>query len=96
MTVSLLLMRWTGPAIVELMRSAGADMPTYRQLRATPPWSWLGYVAGGAVLVGGLISLVRLRPSWCAFALGLVVALVLAAAYDLPFRNLILPPNGDL
>jgi hypothetical protein len=37
-----------------------------------------------------------LRPGWRAFGLGLVISLALAAAYDLPFGNLILPPNGDL
>jgi len=96
LTVSLILMRWTGPATVELMGAAGADLPAYRQLRASLPWSWLGYVAGGTFLIGGLISLVRLRPGWRAFGLGLAISLALAAAYDLPFRNLILPPNGDL
>jgi len=96
MALSLAIMRWTGPATVEALRLAGADLPAYRQLRATPPWSWIGYVAGGAVLVGGLVALVRLRPGWGALGLGLAVALGLAAAYDLPFRNLILPPNGDL
>lgn len=96
LALSLIVMRWTGPGLVELLRLLGADLPEYRQLRATRPWSWTGYVAGGAVLVGGLISLTRLRPSWRALALGLAVATALAAAYDLPFRNLILPPNGDL
>lgn len=96
LALSLVVMRWTGPALVELSRSFGADLPEYRQLRATRPWSWSGYVVGGAVLVGGLIALVRLRLDWRALALGLGVATALAAAYDLPFRNLILPPNGDL
>ena len=96
LALALLVMRWTGPALVEALRLLGADLPEYRQLRATRPWSWTGYVIGGALLVGGLISLVRLRLDWRALALGLAVATLLAAAYDLPFRNLILPPNGGL
>ena len=96
MALSLIMMRWTGPGLVELLRVLGADLPEYRQLRATWPWSWAGYVAGGAVLVGGLVSLVRLHLNWRALALGVGVATLLAAAYDLPFRNLLLPPNGDL
>jgi hypothetical protein len=68
----------------------------YRPLRASVPWKYLGYVAGGAMLIFGLISLAerRMRPEH--LFLSFVAALALALLYDLPFEDLLLPPNGDV
>lgn len=89
--LSLLAMRWTGPALAALLTDEG-----YRPLRASLPWKYLGYVTGGTVMVGSFIALAERRLSAKAYLIGFVAALVLALFYDLPFKDFLLPPNGDL
>ena len=72
----------------------GGETP-YRVLRATAPWKYLGFALGGTVMTFGLIALSQHRPSWRLAALAFVATLVIALLYDLPFDNLLLPPNGD-
>ena len=43
---AMLLMRWTGPLLIE----------EYRPLRDTLPWKYLGYMLGGSFMIFGLIS----------------------------------------
>lgn len=88
--LSMLVMRYAGPLAL-----SGAE-GGYRPLRATAPWHYIGFVLGGAVMVGGLTGLARRRLSLRDFAIGLAAALVIALLYDLPFEDLILPPNGDI
>lgn len=88
---TLLIMRYAGPLATSLL--ADGD---YRPLRATAPWKFIGYGLGGTALIFGLISLVERRLSWRWFALAAVATALIAAFYDLPFDDLILPPNGDV
>lgn len=94
MIASFALMRWTGPVAAELLQR-GDDAP-YRLLRDTPPWKHLGFGLGGTVLIAGLTAVVegRLRPAIVLIAVLAVAAMV--AIYDLPFDDLLLPPNGDV
>ena len=87
----LVLMRYSGPLITGLLTDQ-----SYRALRATPPWNYIGYIIGGMVLVAALITLVggKLRPG--AVLVGLLASLIIALLYDLPFDDLQLPPNGDV
>ena len=87
---SLMLMRYAGPVVAMLMN---AD---YRPLRATPPWHYIGFLVGGTILIGGLTSLVERRLSAQNFVIGFIAALVVVLIYDLPFDDLVLPPNGDV
>lgn len=96
LVISLFLMRWTGPVVVEAARELGAEMKGYRELRDTMPWKYLGYLVGGTFLVTALISLVERRLRWHHIVTGFITALVFALIYDLPFRSLVLPPNGDV
>jgi cell division protein FtsX len=89
-TISMLLMRYAGPVALAWSESG------YRPLRATAPWHYIGFLIGGAVLVGGLTGLAKRRLSIRDFAIGFVASLVIALLYDLPFDDLILPPNGDV
>ena len=89
-TLSLLLMRYFGPIAAMLMNT------DYRPLRATPPWHYIGFLVGGTILIGGLTSLVERRLSAHSFVIGFIATLVVALLYDLPFDDLILPPNGDV
>lgn len=94
--VSVLIVRYAGPATVGAAQALGADLPEYRLLRATIPWAWIGYVIGGGAMVGALVGLAENRLSVRGFAFGFAVALGLALLIDLPFEDLLLPPNGDV
>jgi len=89
------LMLWTGPSIVGLANALGADIGTYRQLRDTVPYKYLGFFVGGFVMVFGFISLVEHRPGWRLAGVSLAAVVFIAAMFDLPFEDLLLPPNGD-
>lgn len=94
--VSLILMRQTGPAVVGL-RNLIAETPVeYRLLRASVPWKYLGFALGGWTLVAGLIALVELRLTARAALVAALAVLAMIAIYDLPFDDLLLPPNGDV
>ena len=88
--VSLLVMRYAGP--IALTWSDGG----YRPLRATAPWNYIGFLLGGTLLVGGLTGLASRRLAFRDFAIGFAAALLIALLYDLPFDDLVLPPNGDV
>ncbi|MDA7425320.1 hypothetical protein [Thalassococcus lentus] len=88
--VSLLLMRYAGPIAASFTETG------YRPLRATPPWNYIGFLIGGTVMIGGLTGLASRRLAPRDFVIGFVAALAIALLYDLPFEDLILPPNGDL
>ena len=85
-------MRWAGPMAVALF----ADGSGYRALRDTAPWKLIGFITGGTFLVVSLMTLVDGRPTWRGVLIGLAAVLAMIAIYDLPFDDLLLPPNGDV
>ncbi len=88
--VSIAVMRWAGPL------AASVTEEGYRPLRATIPWKYLGYLIGGTLMVGGLTSLVRGQFRASDWVVALLATLFIALIYDLPFDDLLLPPNGDV
>lgn len=92
---SFLMMLWIGPLTVEAANWAGAEVGSYRQLRDTVPYKYLGFFGGGFVMVFGFISMVEHKPSWKLAGISLGAVMVIAALFDLPFEDLLLPPNGD-
>ena len=84
--LALLVMRWAGPLLTE----------DYRLLRATAPWKWLGFGLGGTILVTGLIAAIERRLTLRALVVGIAVTVALIVLFDLPFDDLLLPPNGDV
>ena len=76
-----------------ILRAGGEE---YRILRDTVPWKYTGFVIGGILLVFSLICFVEERLSWRALliSIGAVVGIILL--YDLPFDDVLLPPNGDV
>lgn len=86
LSFSLLLMRWSGPLIID----------EYRVLRDTLPWKLVGYVLGGTFLIFSLISIVEKRLSAIRLFLAIAITLAIGLIYDLPFEDLLLPPNGDV
>lgn len=87
---SLAVMRWAGPLSAKLLNT------DYRILRDTIPWKYIGYFLGGIGMVFGLISMMERRLRWVMLIVSILAVVILIALYDLPFENLLLPPNGDV
>ncbi len=94
--LSLLVMRFTGPALVAVVNMAFDSSLEYRLLRDSVPWKYAGYFIGGTVLLTGMISLVEGRVGRRTVLIAVAAVIVLIAIYDLPFDDLLLPPNGDV
>lgn len=92
---ALVLMMVAGPAVVKVSQVLGSDVDNYRAMRATRPWKYIGYLAGGFVMIFGLMTTIARRLSWRLALIAAAAVVVMALAYDLPFKNLLLPPNGD-
>lgn len=86
------LMRWIGPLAVALL----GEGESYRNLRDSFPWKYLGYLGGGSLLIVASITAVERRLTWRAVLVALLAPVVIALVYDLPFDDLLPPPNGDL
>jgi len=91
--ISLLLMRYAGPLLLHIVEGESAE---YRLLRDTAPWKYIGFITGGVWLIVSLIAFNERRIRWQHIAVALAAVLVLIAFYDLPFDDLLLPPNGDV
>ena len=93
---SLVIMRYAGPAVVAIANMLQGGELEYRLLRDTAPWKYIGFFTGGVLMIGGMISLVegRFRGRTLVAAILAVVAMIVI--YDVPFDDLLLPPNGDV
>lgn len=91
----LVLMVHTGPLAVEAVNALGGGIGSYRELRDTFPYKFLGYVLGGSVMVAGMIAVIEQRLSAAPLVAAALATLALAVLYDVPFDDLLLPPNGD-
>lgn len=91
-----LVMRWTGPLLAELFNLFRAEPISYRLLRASPGWQQVGFATGGVVMVSGLIAIVEHGFSRRGLLTALGAVALLIAVFDLPFQDLLLPPNGDV
>lgn len=90
--VGFLIMLYAGPLAVGLF---GGETE-YRLLRDTVPWKYIGFFLGGAFIVAGLISQSEGRVTLRSILIGICVVLGLIMVYDVPFDDLLLPPNGDV
>jgi hypothetical protein len=89
-------MRHLGPILVNTyVAISGLDLE-YRLLRDMIGIKHIGFLIGGVIMVGGMITVVEGRLSRRALIIGLIWSLVLILVYDLPFEDLLLPPNGDV
>lgn len=92
----ILVMRYTGPALAELANLFRSEPVEYRLLRATAGWKHVGFVLGGVFIVSGMIAIVERKLTRRAVLTACVAVLVIIAVFDLPFEDLLLPPNGDV
>jgi len=86
------IMLYAGPLAAYVLQD-GAE---YRLLRDSAPWKYIGYFLGGTFIVFGLISHVEGRFLMRNALISVCVVAALIAIYDLPFEDLLLPPNGDV
>jgi len=93
--MGLFVMVFAGPLAVELVNVILAETGTYRQLKASLPYKFLGYLLGGSIIVTGIIRIVENRFTKSAIWVSVFAVFALIILYDLPFDNLLLPPNGD-
>lgn len=87
-----LIMLYAGPVAVALFNGDAE----YRLLRDTAPWKYIGYFLGGVFIVAGLIAQAEGRITWRGMFIAMSVVVALIVIYDLPFDDLLLPPNGDV
>lgn len=95
MVLGLVLMVYTGPLVVEAINAFGGEIGTYRQLKAAFPYKYLGYLVGGFVIAFGVIGVVENKATQSAAWIAALAVLALILLYDVPFDNILLPPNGD-
>ena len=93
-SIGLILMVYLGPMVVDLINTLGGEIGSYRNLRATYPYKLIGYVFGGFVLIFGIISVVENRFSMNGALVSIIAVVVITMLYEVPFDNLLLPPNG--
>ena len=94
-TLGLSLMFFTGPLCVELSNVLTGEADSYRYLKASFPYKYIGYLVGGFILVFGIIGIIENRFSGSAAWITILTVLLLIILYDVPFDNLLLPPNAD-
>lgn len=94
--VSFSLMRWSGPALIWFVNLFASEELTYRLLRDTIPWKYVGFFLGGGFLIAALISLVAGKITWRALIIAILAIIAMILIYDVPFEDLLLPPNGDV
>lgn len=86
---------YAGPACVALYNLASGEALEYRLLRGSFPWKYIGFVLGGSVAIMGCIALAEGRVSGRVALISVLSILAMIALFDLPFDDLLLPPNGD-
>lgn len=96
LALSFLIMRYSGPLAVAMSNMITEDAQNYRALRGTAPWKYIGFFLGCTFAITGISSMTEGRLTWRNLGIGAFAAVVMIALYDLPFDNILLPPNGDL
>ena len=92
----LLLMRYTGPLIIAMVNSFGEGDLTYRNLRNIRPLKYVGYVAGGTLLLCSFSHFMDKSLNRKRALLFFGISIAIALFFDLPFEDILLPPNGDV
>jgi hypothetical protein len=64
-------------------------------MRSTYPYKLVGFVTGGFTLVFFTTALIEGRFRAIRILSSLLFVAVLIGIFDLPLKNVLLPPNGD-
>ncbi|MEL7260454.1 MAG: hypothetical protein AAGK69_03690 [Pseudomonadota bacterium] len=90
-----LMALYAGPIAVALYNLGAAEPLEYRLLRGSFPWKYIGFVLGGTFAITGSIALAEGRLTRRAVLIGIGGVLGMIVLFDVPFDDLLLPPNGD-
>ena len=93
---ALILMRYLGPVTISLVNEFTSTDLSYRNLRATWPLKYLGYVTGGTVMLCALSQFMDQSLTRKRALLFFGISFAIALFFDLPFEDILLPPNGDV
>ena len=96
LVIILLVMRYAGPVAVSAFGALSGETLEYRPLRGTAPIKYIGYLLGGTGLIAALSGFMDGQFTKRRIALAFVITLALALFFDLPFEDILLPPNGDV
>lgn len=96
LSIGLLIMRYAGPIAVSITNVLTGSELEYRLLRSTVPWKYGGFFLGGSFAIGGVITLSEGHFRVRTLMVAICATLAMIAVYDLPFDDLLLPPNGDV
>lgn len=94
--VSVLIMRFAGPLTVAASNQLLSETHEYRLLRTSFPWKYVGFVLGGVIMIIGIMSLIEKRITLKAIITAVVAVLIIILVFDIPFDDLLIPPNGDV
>jgi len=92
--LSLVIMTYAGPLLVAIVNLFG-DVGIYRHLKDDLPYKYAGFVLGGLSMVAGVIMVVENKLSRHSLWIAAAAVLALIVIFDLPFDDILLPPNGD-
>ena len=92
LVVGFLIILYAGPLVLWAF-DGDAE---YRLLRDTPPWKYIGFFFGGTFILTALIARAEGAFSWRILGIAVTVVIALILIYDVPFDDLLLPPNGDV
>ncbi len=95
LVIGFLIALYAGPIAVAVYNIAQAEPLEYRLVSASLPWKYIGFGLGGTFAIAGCIAIAEGRLHWRAILIGLVAVLGMVVVFDLPFDDLLLPPNGD-
>ncbi|MEO1779201.1 MAG: hypothetical protein AAFU63_10455, partial [Pseudomonadota bacterium] len=90
-----LMALYAGPIAVALYNLGAAEPLEYRLLRGSFPWKYIGFVLGGTFAITGSIALAEGRLTRRVVLIGIGGVLGMIVLFDVPFDDLLLPPNGD-
>lgn len=94
--VTLVVMRFAGPLLVDVAGDVVGAPDGYRALRDTAPWKYIGFVLGGAAMILSMVWMAERRIGGAVIVTALAAVLGIIMLFDIPFDDLLLPPNGDV
>lgn len=94
--LALFAMRFAGPFAVALADIFAEAELSYRPLRNLWPLKYIGFIAGGTILLCALSHFMDSGLTRRRALLFFAIAMAIAFFFDLPFEDILLPPNGDV
>lgn len=96
LVLGILLMNWTGPALVWLTNCLGmTDLSGYRAVSGSFPFDVSGFFVGGTLITCGFIHTTRHELTLRHVLIAMLSTVALIVLFDGLLTNVQLPPNAD-